>query len=108
MVYTAYQEGMEYVFVAPENAPQAALITGIEIIPVETLGQLVEHLYGLNTIVPYIPPPLTISDDVLPEGIVDFADIKGQGFIAPTSKKLAGKVMLPWARLIVTILSSIG
>src|SRR5690349_21734035 len=77
MVYTAYQEGLERVFVAAEDAPQAALIDGIEIIPVETLGQLVEHLYGLNTIPSYVAPPLTINDDVLPEGIVDFADIKG-------------------------------
>jgi len=33
---------------------------------------------------------------------------QGQGFIAPTSMKLAGKLTLPWARLIVTTLSSSG
>ncbi|MBL8116665.1 MAG: YifB family Mg chelatase-like AAA ATPase [Anaerolineae bacterium] len=78
MVYTAFERGISRVYVAAEDAPQAGLITGVQIIPVESLGHLVEHLYGLQPIPPYTPPPLNIEAGLIPEGIVDFADIKGQ------------------------------
>jgi len=34
--------------------------------------------------------------------------MNAQGFIAATKVKLAGKVRVPWARLMVTTLSSMG
>ncbi len=77
--YTAWQQGYTRIYVPAQDAPEAALIEGIEVIPVGTLGQLVEHLYGMNLIAPYTAPPPS-PDDVnrLPEGVVDFADVKGQ------------------------------
>ncbi len=69
--------GMERIFVPAEDAAEAALIPDIEVIPVEHLIPLVEHLLGLDIIPafdrdsmeipPYTPPYLT-----------DFADVKGQ------------------------------
>ncbi len=91
MVYTAFQEGFERVFVAAEDAPQAALVTGIEIIPVETLGHLVEHLYGLNQISPYEVDKSQI-EYVSPtaDGIVDFSVIKGQDHVKRALEIAAG------------------
>lgn len=69
--------GMERIFVPSADAAEAALIPGIEVIPVDHLISLVEHLLGLDIIPPYeadrTPPP-----DDPPEYHVDFADIKGQ------------------------------
>lgn len=78
MVYTAYQEGIETVYVPAEDAPEAGLISGITIIPVENLGRLVEHLYNLNPISPYTLPPMSLDSADQLDGLVDFADVKGQ------------------------------
>lgn len=78
MVYTAYQAGYNTVYVPAEDAPEAGLISGVTIIPVESIGRLVEHLYNLNPITPYSVANLTIEDDAALEGLVDFADVKGQ------------------------------
>ncbi len=91
MAYTAYQEGYERIFVPAEDAPQAALVQGIEIIPVETLGQLVEHLYGLNPIQPFVVSDYqsnSYSSDL--DEIVDFSVIKGQDHVKRALEIAAG------------------
>ena len=50
MVYTAMQQGLDTVYVPEADAAEAALIREISIIPVQSIGQLVEHLYQLNPI----------------------------------------------------------
>lgn len=91
MAYTAFQEGYERVYVAVEDAPQAALVTGIDVLPVESLGQLVEHLYGLNPISPYLLDPSQLQpDSVLPDSMVDFAVIRGQEHVKRALEIAAG------------------
>jgi magnesium chelatase family protein len=79
MVNGALQEGYEQAYVAADDAPQAALAQGIEIIPVESIGHLVEHLYGMNVIPPFVLD--TSAQNGFQDSLVDitdFADIKGQ------------------------------
>lgn len=77
MAYEAKLAGYSTIYVPAEDAAQAALVEGIDIIPLETLGGLVEHLYKLNPIPPYVavasPEP-----DGPPDGVTDFADVRGQ------------------------------
>jgi magnesium chelatase family protein len=78
LVYSAYQEGFDRVYVPAEDAAEAGLIQGIEIIPVRTLGELVEDLYGLQPISPYVALPVsTNGETATPDWLVYFADIKG-------------------------------
>ena len=81
MVHTARDEGYRTVYVPAEDAPEAALIENLEIYPVDSLGQLVEHLYGLKRIAPHMAAKKKKGGESLPEGLVDFADIKGQDHV---------------------------
>jgi len=78
MAYAAYQQGYQSIYVPAEDASQAALIEGIEVIPIETLGQLVEHLYGLNPIPPFDRSQIPQSNHRYSDDYVDFEHIKGQ------------------------------
>jgi magnesium chelatase family protein len=76
MAWAAREEGLTRVYVAPEDAPQAALIDGIEVYAVPTLGHLVEHLYKLNPILPF--DKSTVNFDAPPPIVTDFAQVRGQ------------------------------
>ena len=79
MVLTARQQGLDTIFVPEDDAAEAALIQDIKVIPVQSIGQLVEHLYQLNPIKPYqINPEDSEAVRAVPNGMVDFGDIRGQ------------------------------
>ena len=73
----AAEQGFRRVYVPAEDAPEAALIQGIEIIPVDSLLSLVHHL---NNMIPIPPFEATFDNDGddLPAYAVDMAEIKGQ------------------------------
>ena len=75
MVSLAVQRGLRRAFVPAGNAPEAALVEGVEVYPVETLAGVVTHLAGLNLISPQ--PRTEAPSPELYTG-TDFADIVGQ------------------------------
>ena len=78
MAHTAREEGFNTIYVPTCDAPEAGLVEKLEIIPVDSLGQLVEHVYGLNPVAAYERASPEVNGASLPEGQMDFADIRGQ------------------------------
>jgi magnesium chelatase family protein len=75
MAALAQQEGMKRIFVPAKDSSEAALVRDLEVIPVSSLTELVNHLSG---VVP-IPP----SEAKMPEASagkvnLDFREIRGQ------------------------------
>lgn len=77
MVNLAKEKGFATVYVPAEDAPEAALIQNIEVIPVENLISLVSHLQDYTSIEPY-QPDSTFDGDEAPIYGTDMANVKGQ------------------------------
>lgn len=76
MAALARKESFERVLVPEEDAREAALVPGLEVIPVASLTALVNHLSGVVPIQPATPATRTDSPAYLPG--TDFGEIKGQ------------------------------
>jgi magnesium chelatase family protein len=76
MISLAVDKGMSRAFVPAEDAPEAALIEGVDILPVRTLADVVNHLTGEVPIAPYQADQ---SDrQAFDSGLTDFSEIRGQ------------------------------
>jgi magnesium chelatase family protein len=71
----AREGGAEALVVPAENGPEAALATGIDVIPLDDLGLLAPLLAGEWE--PLRPEPLSLALDPAP-GAPDLADLRGQ------------------------------
>lgn len=75
MVSLAAAKGMRRTFVPHDDAAEAALVGGVEVLPVRTLADLVNHLSGEVPIAAHVngaaPEPAAF-------GGTDFADVRGQ------------------------------
>jgi magnesium chelatase family protein len=76
MAHLAHELGYKSVFVPQSDAPEAALVEGIDVYPVETLGRLAAHFRDYHPIEPY-RTTLDLDADP-PTYACDFQDIKGQ------------------------------
>ncbi len=73
----AKEKGFSQLYVPRENAPEAAVVEGLEIIPIDNLFNITKHLRGEELITPF--PAVehkTLFNKV--EHLVDMAYVKGQ------------------------------
>ena len=75
MAATARANGYKRMFVPEVDAPEAALIPDLEVIPVKSLADLHDHLSGRRLIQPYQASSDTLEPLFTP---TDFSEIKGQ------------------------------
>jgi magnesium chelatase family protein len=75
MAAVARERGFQRLFVPQEDAAEAALVPGLEVIPVQSLTHLAAHLRGETRIAPQ--PHLAPESVPLP-AVTDFREVKGQ------------------------------
>ncbi|MFH1215315.1 MAG: YifB family Mg chelatase-like AAA ATPase [Pseudomonadota bacterium] len=77
MVLAARKAGLTGIIVPADNAPEAAVVKGIDVLGISFLHQAVDFLAGKNTIVPSVVDmeSLLIQQQ---DYQVDFSDVKGQ------------------------------
>ncbi len=76
----ARQTGKKGVILPWQNAREAAAVPGVEVIPVQTLSELIDHLKGLRTIKP-LSNETNILGLVNHSPAIDFLDVKGQSHV---------------------------
>ena len=77
MVVAARDKGIRRVYVPAGDAPEAALIPGVEALPVGSLGELVAHMRGYIQLEPYRSEfdPAQLEESAYAS---DFSEVKGQ------------------------------
>ncbi len=76
MVAVARAQGIETAYVPYEDAPEAALVEGLTIVPVRTLPDLAAHICAERPLAPYLS---TLRFDAIEVSYpVDFKDVRGQ------------------------------
>ena len=80
MVAVARDEGFESVFVPTDDAQGAALVDGVQVVPVTSLAQVAAHLRGEAAISPISSDGASLLTDSTTQAHtgVDLADIRGQ------------------------------
>lgn len=78
MVSVARDQGIHAVYVPAVDAAEAALIAGVQVYPVATLAQLLDHLQGDTLIPPFPHSGVYLNGNRKPPDNTDLAHIRGQ------------------------------
>ena len=76
MAALARDQKFKRILVPVEDAREAALVPDVEVIPIKTLNELVNHLNGAVKITPTVVAIDEAKDQL--DGVTDFRDVKGQ------------------------------
>lgn len=76
VVLALRDSGVQAVFLPRENAAEAGVAGGVEILPAEHVSQVIDHVLGVLPIQPFHADDSIYSP--LPEDFLDFADVAGQ------------------------------
>ncbi|MBU0708608.1 YifB family Mg chelatase-like AAA ATPase [Patescibacteria group bacterium] len=74
----AREAGFEQVFLPAVNAPEAAVVKGIKVMPINSLRELFYHLGDVKPIEPHDPVDVQSFANKLRDSEFDLADISGQ------------------------------
>lgn len=72
----AREMGAKGLIVAPDNAEEAAVVEGLPVYSMTTLGEVIEHIAGITVFEPATPPEA--EKGYASEWMHDFAEVKGQ------------------------------
>lgn len=75
MVKKAKESGIKAIFVPYQNAGEASVIDGIDILPSKNITEIADHLHGLK---PIEPTSHEIDESEMLTDELDFADVRGQ------------------------------
>ncbi len=74
MAIAAREQGLKKLYVPASNANEGAVVSGIEVYPVNNVFELIDHLAGRNRIEPAVFSAAEVTRDTS----LDFSQVKGQ------------------------------
>jgi len=77
----AREKNIQTIYIPWDNASEAAIIKGVEIIPIQNLEQLIKHLKGLQILEPFTGPAWETNQTSATENDLDMCNIYGQEFV---------------------------
>lgn len=77
MAITAYQSGVEELYLPKENASEAAVVSGLDVYGIENLDELVRHITGEERLAPCRVDAEELFKNAA-ESNLDFSEVKGQ------------------------------
>ncbi len=77
VVLFAKENNIKKIIIPPDNAQEASIIDGVEILPANNLKEVVDHILEEKLLVPFVKQPTKIQLDT--SGL-DMSQIKGQHF----------------------------